>query len=89
METDKFIEACREELTCKHCWATITWSFSLYWGWITSKDALERHERECPNNPESLEWRLLGDIKRCQTIARISDCLNCQHYHIKCDGTKK
>ena len=88
METDKFIEACKEELTCKHCWTTITWAFSFYWWWITSKDALERHEAQCSKNPDSPEWKLLRDIEKCQNEAKIFNCLNCQHYHKRCSGTK-
>ena len=84
---EKFYEECSEKLTCKYCWTTITWWCSPYWWWITSKDALKRHEAQCSKNPESEEWRLLSDIKRCQTIARICDCLNCQHYHKRCKGT--
>lgn len=85
---ESFIEKCTEKLTCRHCWAQITWWFSHYGWWITSEDALKRHEEQCSKNPDSLEWRILSDIKRCQLEARIFDCLNCQHYHKRCSGTK-
>lgn len=92
-ENDKNKLEYLEELTCQYCWEKIKWWFVEEWGFVpkepvTSKEALEWHERNCPRNPESPEWKLMNDIWKCQTEARIFHCLNCQHYRKRCGGTK-
>ncbi len=82
-----------EELNCRHCGKTIQWNYdpwSYYhqWSIIKSRDKLILHEKNCELNPNGPNKKLFKDIARCKTQTRISECLNCQHYQKKCNGTK-
>ena len=94
MNEPEAIKEDKEVLTCPHCWQEFRRTYHFSWldpGYeyrTTAEQELKCHEKHCSKNPNSPEWKLLIDIRRCQCEARIYHCLNCQHYQKECEGTK-
>lgn len=88
MDLNEYLNQCEEEIYCKYCHKKIKWLAT--YGWVIwPKEMVSVHEKECEENPNSPSGLLLRDIAKCKTQARISECLNCQHYQEKCTGTEQ
>lgn len=48
-EIDQSYRDCCVTLHCKYCWKEVRWYAGACWG-LTSKQALEIHEKECSEN---------------------------------------
>lgn len=81
---DKF----NEVLKCSHCGEDIIWGFSYYWWGISSEDKVKKHEKECDQNPQSDGGKLKSFILKCQTTAKVFDCLNCKQFQDRCTWTE-